>query len=158
MLTNGREHIILHHNRHTRTHARTRFKKWFRHRRGAVTKAQHPSQLSICVIETFKEKGGMSFARFISLHSDPIRLPKSVGFSIKWLLRLYKANREAPGDLSQKRGLWGRLRTSAFLQPVSPIDSLALLLLTDLDVLLDVHSWRGRDRHSWKHKKGPRCR
>lgn len=43
--------------------------------------------------------------------------------------------------------------TSALLQSVPAVDPLSFLLLTDLNVLLDVHSWRGRDRHSWKHKR-----
>lgn len=42
--------------------------------------------------------------------------------------------------------------TSSLLQPMPAIDPLSFLLLADLNVLLDVDSWRGRDRHSWKQK------
>lgn len=41
-----------------------------------------------------------------------------------------------------------QIHTSAFLKSVPTINPLTFFLLADLDVLLDVHSWRGRDRHS----------
>lgn len=43
------------------------------------------------------------------------------------------------------------IHTSAFFKPVPTINPLTFLFLADLNVLLNVHSWRGRDRHSWKH-------
>lgn len=45
------------------------------------------------------------------------------------------------------------IHTSAFLKPVPTVNPLTFLLLADLNVLLNVYSWRGRDRHSWKHTR-----
>lgn len=159
MLTNGRRtHNTSPQQTLTRTH--THLKKMIQTQARGSHQGTTPKPAEhLCFGNLKKGTDGQvcSFTGLTSLQSDPIRLLTSVGFSMKLLLKLYKANREGSGALC-RTGCLGRLRTSAFLQPVATIDPLAFLLLTDLDVLLNIHSWRGRDRHSWKHKKGPRCR
>lgn len=59
-------------------------------------------------------------------------------------LKIHKTESIQPKNISSVT----LIHTSAFFKPVPTIDPLTFLLLADLNVLLNVHSWRGRDRHS----------
>lgn len=128
----------------------TRWKK-LRHKQGGSHQGTTPKltqRLKVIQTKKKKERDGhsvCSFTLLINLHSHLLTLPEPVFESLSQKLNFNKQKKNS--YFLDKLSL-ALLHTSALLQPVSPIDPLTFLLLTDLNVLLNVHSWRGRDRHS----------
>lgn len=118
------------HDNTTAQHTQAHTKKLCRHKQGGGHQ-RTTSKLSLKSLQ-HQEHGGFGKA----LHRG-LSPPKSVFLNSSSLFEAH---------------------TSSFFQPMPAVDPLPLLLLTDLNVLLDVHAWKGRDRHSWKQKKGGRHR
>lgn len=129
MLTNGKEYMIILHHKNIHTHCRHK-------QTGRVTPHKPTPEGKLKLKRGGHQVCNFTFYYIITTEIMLRKIAKNINTLDKRELFLEPCR---PEFLA---------RTSAFLQAMATVDSLPLLLLPDLNVLLDVHSWRGRDRHS----------